>query len=174
MAKLTKKQQEAKAELKAFWVQYPTAARIFWEIFKVWKTASSRIPNKNGYWAAWPYPWWSERLGIPASTLKWNLNLLEKHSLIERKRARHSGTRVLTFMRPTNEALTTSEGDDRLWHHLNKQHFEPKLEPSNQLFKPQMAKPKSPLKPKPEEEKITSLEQLLGIIGGDGLSLSVS
>lgn len=166
MAKPSKKQQEAKAELKAFWVQYPTACRVFSEIFKVWRTASSRRPGTHGYWAAWTYEWWSERLGIPVSTLKWNLNLLEKKGLIERTLGRHGGTRVITFMRPTNEALSLSGGADRIWNHLNKQHFEPKLEPTNALFKPNPTPSKSVSAPQEEEAKPHTLGELMAIIGG--------
>lgn len=166
-AKKTKpKNQEAKAELKAFWVQYPKAQRVFGEIFKVWKISGARRRDSNGYWAAYTYAEWCSRLDMASSTLRWNLDLLEQRGLIERKRGRHGGTRVVTFMRPTNKALDLSGGDDRIWQHLNKKHYEPKLEPSNQLFKPVLIVKNPPLEPDPEDPPITSLDQLLTIING--------
>lgn len=162
----TAAKQEAIAELKAFWVQYPTAKKVFWEIVRVWMTAASRRTGSNGYWAAYTYPEWSKKTKLPSSTFRWNIDLLQKRGLIERKRGRHSGTRVITFMRPTNEAIDLSGGKDRFWHHLNKQHYEPELEPSNALFKPVPKTPKPAPEPSEEAPQPQTLDEVLAILNG--------
>ncbi len=150
--------------LKGFWAQYPTAKILFGEIIKVWRSAASRKVGTNGYWAAWPYLWWSERTKLPSSTLRWNLDLLEENDLIERTRGRHGGTRVIAFIRPTDHALKLSDGYDKHWNHLHEKHFEPKLELHNQLFNPTPEVPKSVPNPGSANHMPKSLEELLAAI----------
>lgn len=96
-------------DIKGFWRQYPKAKALFGQIIVTGRRSTARRPGVDGYWAAYPYPWWSEKTKLPVATLKRHLNLLVEYGLIERQLGRHGGTRVLAFIRPTALALDLSD-----------------------------------------------------------------
>lgn len=98
-----------RAALKGFWKQHPKTRDLFGQIVIVCRQSTARRPGAKGFWAAYPYPWWSEKAGMPVATLKRHLKLLEEHGLIERQLGKHGGTRVLTFIRPTALAFELSD-----------------------------------------------------------------
>ncbi|WP_417625811.1 hypothetical protein [Pararhodobacter aggregans] len=109
---------KTRADLKGLWAQRPRAKEVFGTVVKVWRGSRSRAPDATGYWAAYTYDEWSSKAELPSSTLRWYLDLLEGHGLIERERHRHKGTRVLAFVRPTRHALELSDGRPGDWELL--------------------------------------------------------
>ena len=85
-----------------------------------WRKSSSHRPTHTGCWAAYPYQVWSDHTCLPIATLKRHLDTLEQYGLIERVRGRHGGSRVLTFIRPTELALkvSTKKVGKADWLHL--------------------------------------------------------
>lgn len=133
-------------DLKGFWRQHPKSRYLFGQIVIVWRASSARRAGVPGCWAAYTYSEWSEKTKLPSSTLRWHLDKLEAHGLIERQLGRHGGTRVIAFIRPTALALDLSDARPGDKHHLG-------LKVGGEVEKPAPATPKMPVpkvKPKPE------------------------
>lgn len=150
---------KTKRDIRGFWAQYPKTRDLFGAIMTKWRASSARRPGREGYWAAYPYPEWTALTGLPDRTLKRHLDRLEQHGLIERTHGRHSGTRQLTFIRPTALAFTLSDAKRADWTRLG-------IDPD----KPTSYKPVPdplPVLPFQEDEDtpITSLEQIWAIVG---------
>lgn len=149
---------KARADLKGFWSQYPKARQLFGTLIGVWRGSSARRPAVEGYWAAYPYPFWVDKSGFPERTLKRLLDLLEGYGLIERTHGHHGGTRTLTFIRPTHLALDLSDARPEDRARLGSR-------PSK------VAKPTAPASsataksvPQSTEEHPTSLDELMAIL----------
>lgn len=139
--------------IKGFWAQHPKTRDLFGAIMIMWRKSSARRPERNGFWAAYPYRDWSAQTGLPDRTLKRHLIRLEEHGLIERTHGRYGGSRVLTFIRPTRLALDLSTIRAGDWQHLG---VDPNVPAQAVTPKPAtkpLSKPKPPPKPKmtPEE-----------------------
>lgn len=147
-----------KATLRGFWVQYPKACALFGKIMVQWRGSYSTRPGHHGYWAAYPYAEWSQLSGLPVATLKRQLDLLEQKGLIERELGKHSGSRVLSFIRPTKLALDLSDCRPGDYDHLTAGKSKAKPEPAPL---PYVLKPVAPV----QEAKPETLEELLAIIG---------
>lgn len=155
-----------RADIKGFAAQYPKAFSLLGVIFTTWRGASSRRPGVPGCWAAYPYPWWSERAKMSIATLKRHLDLLEGHGLIERDRGHHQGKRVLAFIRPTALALKLSATRPTDWEHLGACPDEPKTPPT--VTMPTKSAPaKSAPKPSPSEDMPMTYDEMLAILHDD-------
>ncbi|WP_313193687.1 hypothetical protein [Shinella zoogloeoides] len=151
---------KTREDLKGFWRQYPKARDLFGQIMITWRGSTARRPGVAGCWAAYPYPWWSEKTKLPESTLRYYLQKLVEHGLIERQQGHHGGKRTLAFIRPTALALELSDGRPGDRYHLGLKEGGVAEKPVKPAVKSVAMTPT----PEPEEDQITSMEQLLAII----------
>lgn len=151
---------QTRKDIRGFWVQHPKSRDLFGAIYKTWRKASATRPGHAGYWAAYPYPWWSELTGIPVATLKRHLDRLEQLGLIERERGKFGGNRVLTFIRPTILGLRLSNPKSQDWQHLGHDPNTPPNGPA-QSVKPSIAHKVAG--PQPPDEKPLSMAELLAM-----------
>ena len=152
---------QTKKGIKGFWAQHPKTRDLFGAIMTMWRKSSARRPERNGFWAAYPYRDWSAHTGLPDRTLKRHLTRLEDHGLIERTLGRYGGSRVLTFIRPTRLALDLSTIRAGDWQHLG---VDPNVPAQADTPKPATT---SPSKPNALPEPKMTPEELHEILFGD-------
>lgn len=142
---------QSRRDIRGFWSQHPRTKDLFGAVMTIWRKSSARRPDCPGVWAAYPYPHWSEKTSLSVATLKRHLDRLEQYGLIERVRGRFGGSRVLTFIRPTELALKLSNVRPDDFRRIG---VDPSKPPKVQEL-PQpvqtLAKPKKPEKPSLDE-----------------------
>ncbi|WP_126978549.1 hypothetical protein [Frigidibacter oleivorans] len=164
------------AELRGFFKQHPTVARVMGVILKVWRRSTSRRPGKKGFWAAYPHQDWARWTKVSVATFKRQVELLELSGLLEKVRGRHGGTRVVTFIRPTALALELIEAKNEDWLHLgagNAVNFTSKQPASASDLPTKTASLPLGWGGKPADQP-QSYEELLAIIHGPAKSLKLT
>ncbi|EKF18830.1 hypothetical protein NA2_11620 [Nitratireductor pacificus pht-3B] len=154
---------KTRQDLKGFWRQYPKARDLFGQIMVTWRGSTARRPGVTGCWAAYPYPWWSEKTKLPESTLRYYLKKLVEHGLVERQQGHHGGKRTLAFIRPTALALELSDGRPGDRYHLGLIEGGEAEKPVKPAGKPIA---ETALTPEKEDHPPQSMAELMAILKG--------
>ncbi len=152
---------ESEEDYKGFAAQYPNEAAFFGKIVVRWRGSKAKLKSTPGYWAAYPYADWAERMKCSVPTIKRWLNRLEDHGLIERYRSKWGGKAVYTYIRPTPAGLAFAKARPTDIQHLGFEAVEQMLpEPKAAPNSVQTTSLASTLTPSIHDEKPLTLAEL--------------